>query len=304
MVSIPGARTAPGLRLAAARRRIAWTFLAPAMLVLGVVAVWPLARTIWFSLTDARLSDPQAGQFVGLDNFADLIAAPEWWRAVGNTLAFAAISVACETALGMVIALALHQPFAGRGLVRAAILVPWAVPTVVSAKLWAWMLNDVFGVVNELLLSAGAIASPIAWIASPRTALLSVVVVDVWKTTPFMTLLLLAGLQTIPDELYEAARIDGARPVQAFLRITLPLLRPALLVALIFRTLDALRVFDIIYVMTGNSLSTMSMSVFARQQLVDFQDFGFGSAAATLLFAVIALVTLVYVRLGGLGEQQ
>jgi trehalose/maltose transport system permease protein len=181
--------------------------------------------------------------------------------------------------------------------------VPWAIPTVVSAKMWDWMLHDVYGVVNAGLLGLGLIAAPIAWTASPDTALLSIVMVDVWKTTPFVALLLLAGLQTIPADVYEAAHIDGATPIQTFWKVTLPLLKPALLVALIFRTLDALRVFDIVYVMTGNNRSTMTMSVYARQQLVDFQDVGYGSAAATLLFAIVALFTVVYVTAGKVGRE-
>jgi trehalose/maltose transport system permease protein len=270
--------------------------------VLALVAAWPLLQTIWFGFTNAQLGGGPMS-FVGFSNFASLFADPDWWRAVVNTLIFAVLSVSLEAVLGMVIALALNHPFRGRGLVRAAVLVPWAIPTVVSAKLWAWMLNDVFGIVNAVLVELGVLASPIAWVASPHTALISVVLVDAWKTTPFVALLLLAGLQLIPNELNEAARIDGAGLAQIFRFITLPLLRPALLVALIFRTLDALRVFDVIYVMAGDNPASMSMSVFARQQLVEFQDVGYGSAAAALVFVVIAVVTVAYVLVGGLWRE-
>jgi trehalose/maltose transport system permease protein len=164
------------------------------------------------------------------------------------------------------------------------------------------MFNDVFGVINHVLVGLHLIEQPIAWTASPDTALIAVIMVDVWKTTPFMALLLLAGLQMLPQECYESARIDGVHPIKVFLKVTLPLLKPALMVAVIFRVLDALRIFDLIYVMTGNNRETMSMSVYARQQLVDFQDVGYGSAAATLLFLTIALFTVIYLTLGRFGR--
>jgi trehalose/maltose transport system permease protein len=273
------------------------------LLVLAAVAAWPLGRTIWFAFTDANLSDLAAAQFVGLANFAYLLSDPEWWQAVRNTLLFAVISVTIETVLGLAIALALNAHFPGRGVLRAAVLIPWAIPTVVSAQMWAWMFNDVFGVLNHVLKLLGLISEPIAWTASPDTALAAVIMVDVWKTTPFMALLILAGLQMLPSEIYEAARVDGVHPVRVFFKVTLPLLKPALLVAVIFRALDALRIFDLIYVMTGNNKVTMSMSVYARQQLVDFQDVGFGSAAATMLFVTIALFTVVYLSLARVGRE-
>jgi trehalose/maltose transport system permease protein len=169
--------------------------------------------------------------------------------------------------------------------------------------MWSWMFNDVFGVINHALLALRLIEQPIAWTASPDTALIAVIMVDVWKTTPFVALLLLAGLQMLPQEIYESARVDGVHPVKVFFKITLPLLKPALLVAVIFRCLDALRIFDLIYVMSGNNKDTMSMSVYARQQLVDFQDVGYGSAAATCLFLIIALFTAVYLTVAGIGRE-
>jgi trehalose/maltose transport system permease protein len=159
-------------------------------------------------------------------------------------------------------------------LVRAIVLIPWAIPTVVSARMWNWMLHDQFGVVNDLLLRLGVISAPIAWTANTDTALWAVVMVDVWKATPFMALLILAGLQMLPGDIYEAARVDGIHPVRVFFRVTLPLIRPALLVAVVFRALDALRVFDLVYVLTANTAETQSMSVYARQQLVDFPGGG------------------------------
>jgi trehalose/maltose transport system permease protein len=290
-------------RLTRERIRSAWLFMAPMLVVLALVAGWPLVRTIWFGFTDANLSDLSAAQFVGFVNYFYLLQDPDWWNAVWNTVLFAAVSVTIETTLGLAIALALDAHFRGRGLLRAAVLIPWAIPTVVSAQMWAWMYNDVFGVINHALQAIHVISAPIAWTASPNTALIAVIMVDVWKTTPFMALLLLAGLQMLPQECYESAKVDGVPPVTVFLKVTLPLLKPALMVAIIFRVLDALRIFDLIYVMNGNNKDTMSMSVYARQQLVDFQDVGYGSAAATLLFLIIALFTVGYLTIGRVGRE-
>jgi trehalose/maltose transport system permease protein len=290
-------------RLTRERIRSAWLFMAPMLVVLALVAGWPLLRTMWFGFTDANLSDLEAAQFVGFVNYYYLLTDPDWWNAVTNTLIFTAVSLTLETILGMAVALTLNAHFRGRGLLRAAVLIPWAIPTVVSAQMWNWMYHDVFGVINEVLKMTGLITEPIAWTASPDTALIAVIMVDVWKTTPFMALLLLAGLQMLPQECYESARVDGIHPVKVFFKVTLPLLKPALMVAIIFRALDALRIFDLIYVMSGNNKDTMSMSVYARQQLVDFQDVGYGSAAATLLFLIIALITVVYLTLGKVGQE-
>lgn len=280
------------------RRRAAWLFLSPALLVLLAVAGWPLLRTVYYAFTDATLFDLDYHELVGLQNFRLLAADPDWWRAVWNTLLFATVSVALETVLGLVIALTLDTKLRGRGPLRAAMLVPWAIPTVVSAQMWGWMLHDQYGVINELLVTLGIIAQPWAWVADPSLALWSVVAVDVWKTTPFVALLALAALQLVPRDVYEAAKIDGLGPVGIFFRITLPLIRPALMVAVLFRALDALRVFDLMYVLTGNSPYTASMSVYARQQLVDFQDVGFGSAASTFLVLVVAACAALIIIAG------
>jgi trehalose/maltose transport system permease protein len=288
------------------RTRTAWRFLAPALLVLALAAGWPLARTVLYGFTDAWLGDPESGAWIGFENYlarhdglwTGLLADPQWWRAAANTLLFASVSVALETVLGVAIALVLNADFPGRALVRAAVLVPWAIPTVVSAKMWGWMLNDQFGVINQALLALGAIGAPLAWTADPRLALPTVILVDVWKTTPFMALLALAALQLVPKECYESARVDGARPVRMFFDITLPIIRPALVVAAAFRALDALRAFDVIYVLTANDVNSMSLSVFARQQLADFQDVGYGSAAATLLFMLVAAAAALMLAAG------
>jgi trehalose/maltose transport system permease protein len=306
VITAPGTAAAvpqKASRLTRERIRSAWLFMAPMLVVLALVAGWPLVRTMWFGFTDANLADLGAAEFIGFVNYYYLLTDPDWWNAVWNTLVFTAVSLTLETILGMAIALTLNAHFRGRGLLRAAVLIPWAIPTVVSAQMWNWMYHDVFGVINEVLKMLGLISEPIAWTASPDTALIAIIMVDVWKTTPFMALLLLAGLQMLPQECYESARVDGVHPVKVFFKVTLPLLKPALMVAIIFRALDALRIFDLIYVMSGNNKDTMSMSVYARQQLVDFQDVGYGSAAATLLFLIIALITVIYLTLGKVGRE-
>ncbi|PPC75187.1 ABC transporter permease [Pokkaliibacter plantistimulans] len=302
----PAASAPPKGRLSRTRVRAAWLFLLPMLVVLLLVAGWPLLRTIWFSFTDASFSTLHEAHFIGLENYLSyddgewygVLADPQWWGAVRNTLFFTLVSVSLELVLGMVFALVLNARFPGRALVRAAVLIPWAIPTIVSAKMWSWMLHDQFGILNHLLISLGILDAPLAWTANSSLSLWAVVMVDVWKTTPFMALLILAALQMLPSDCYEAARVDGIHPVRVFFRVTLPLITPALLVAVTFRVLDALRVFDVIYVLTSNSADTMSMSVFARQQLVEFQEVGYGSAASTLLFLFIALLTLAWLYLG------
>lgn len=285
--------------LEAQRRRWAAWMLAPMLLVLAGVGAWPLLRTVWFSLTDAELGLPGAA-FIGLANYLGeygVLADADWWQSVRTTLVFAALSVSLETMLGLGVALLLNQPSRLRTMLRAALLVPWAIPTVVSAKLWSWMLHDQFGIVNHALLALGLLRAPLAFTADPALALYTLVAVDVWKATPYMALLILAALQMVPSDCLEAARVDGVPRWTVFRRITLPLILPGVLVAMVFRTLDALRVFDLVYVMTSNSRDTQSMSVFVRQQLIDFGLVGYGSAAATCLFLLVALLSIVAIGL-------
>ena len=289
-----------------ARTRTAWLFLAPTIVVLLLIAVWPLAHTLLYSFTDANLADLSRYRFIGVENYlafedgewVGLLTDSGWWRAVRNTIVFTAVSVSIETVIGMTIALVLNRSFPGRGIVRAAVLVPWAVPTIVSAKMWSWMMNDQFGVINHALMALGVLHEPLAWTSDPDLMMASVLMVDVWKASPFMALLILAALQMLPTDCYEAARVDGVHPVRVFFKVTLPLIRPALMVAVIFRAMDALRVFDVIYVLTSNNIKTMTMSIYVRQQLVDFQMMGYGSAAATLLFMVIAACIAMYIVVG------
>lgn len=292
---------APQSALERSRRRGAWLCLAPMLLVLLATAGWPLARTAFFSLTDAGLSDTGGWNLIGWENYLlyedgywyGVLADPLWWRSVANTVLFAVVSVSLEMVLGIAIAVVIDAKVPGRGLMRAAVLIPWAIPTVVSAKMWSWLLHDQFGMFNDLLLRLGLVAQPVAWLADPDLALWSVVAVDVWKTTPFVALLVLAALQMLPRDCYEAARVDGIHPVRVFFQVTLPLIRPAIAVALVFRLLDAMRIFDLAYVMVGGGDSAITMSAYTRQQLVDFQDAGMGSAAAVLLAATVALMAAV-----------
>lgn len=300
-----------GSDLQSERLRSAWLFLAPTFLVLALVAGWPLVRTVWFSLTDASLTNLSGAQFVGLKNYISwitlssgrtvyrgLLADPVFWGAAWNTVKFTIVSVSLETVLGLIVALVLNAEFKGRGLVRAAILIPWAIPTIVSARMWSWMLNDQFGILNDMMLSLGLISQKIAWTANPETAMTAVLIVDVWKTTPFMALLILAGLQMVPKDMYEAAKVDGIHPIKVFWRVTLPMIRPALMVAVIFRMLDAMRVFDLIYILTPNNAQTRTLSVLARENLFDFDKFAYGAAVSTMLFLIIASITIVYMWLG------
>jgi len=196
------------------------------------------------------------------------------------------------------VALVLNAEFKGRGWVRAAILIPWAIPTIVSAKMWSWMLNDQYGIINVILLNLGLIEKKIAWTASLDTAMAAVLIVDIWKTTPFMALLCLAGLQMVPRDIYEAAKLDGIHPVRVFFKVTLPLIRPAVAVAVIFRMLDALRIFDLVYVLTPDSSATKTMSVISRQNLFEYNNFAYGAAQSTLLFAILAIFVSLYIWLG------
>jgi trehalose/maltose transport system permease protein len=279
------------------RERLAWLLVLPSVLVVAVVALYPLLRTFQLSFTNQRLSSVREVKWVGISNYTDLLVDSTFRRAIGNTVLFAIASVFFETLLGLIIALVIQSNFRGRGLLRTAMLIPWAIPTAVSSQMWAWMYNDVFGVINDLLFTRlHLISTKIAWLASPTLALPAIVAVDVWKTTPFMALLLLAGLQIIPEDIYEAATVDGATRLQQFWSMTLPLLKPALMVALIFRTLDALRVFDIIYIMKGTAPETVSMAVLARQTMIDLGRLGEGAAISVIIFVILGLFVIAYTR--------
>jgi trehalose/maltose transport system permease protein len=291
-------RRAPDTSLGKSRERLAWLLVLPSLLVVAIVALYPLIETFRLSFTNTRLASAREPRSVGFDNYQSLLQEDAFRSALSHTVVFTISSVLLETLLGLAIALVIHSNFRGRGGVRTAMLVPWAIPTVVSASMWQWMYHDVFGVVNDILVNRLHILDQkVAWLANPTTALPAIIAVDVWKTTPFMALLLLAGLQLIPGDVYEASTVDGASKIQQFFQITLPLLKPALLVALIFRTLDAFRVFDVIYVMKQFASETMTVAVYARQQLIDLALLGRGSAAAVIIFVCIFSFVILYTRL-------
>jgi trehalose/maltose transport system permease protein len=296
------ATTGQGVTIATQRARAAYILVAPALVLLFAVAGWPLARTIFYSFTDAALDTPDVYSMVGFSNYLTFVdgesygvlADPLWWRSVINTLWFTALSVTFELVLGMALALLMNQGLRGQGLIRTAILIPWAIPTIVTAKMWGWMFHDQYGVVNDVLSRLGLIDHAVAWVAEPSLSMWAVIIADVWKTVPFMALMLLAALQTIPSSLYEAARVDGASAWHRFIHITLPLIRPAMIIALIFRSMDALRVFDLIYVLTSNSEATISISGYARDQMITNQSLGSGSAASVLVFGMVAIVAAAF----------
>lgn len=292
---------------AAAKRqeRLAYLLLLPTILVVIGVAFYPLANTIYATFFDARLGSSRAWEFVGLKNYRVLMTDPRWWEAVLNTVKFTVTSVFFELILGLGIALVVNSKFPGRGLMRTAMLVPWAIPTAISSQMWKWMYHDVFGVINDFFVNVVPILDrKIAWVANADTALWALVAVDVWKTTPFMALLLLAGLQLIPADIYEAASVDGATGWRQFVTITLPLLRSSIVVALIFRTLDALRVFDLVWIMTSGAFGTESMATMNQRNLIQFQKLGYGSTISVAIFLVIAVFVVFYIAVIFRGREE
>lgn len=294
--------TAPRKRSARARsqERLALLLIAPTLLVLTIVIVVPVFQSLYQSLHGQPGLDPQTGfvndtePFVGLRNYADIFTrgGDRFWNAFLNTTLFGVVTVLLETALGVIMALIMHKAMAGRGVVRAAILVPWAIPTAVSAILWGWIFNQ-NGVANAIL------GQHIMWASGDWSAKWSIIIADVWKTAPYIGLLTLAGLQVIPEEVYEAAKMDGAGVWKRFTSITLPLVKPALVVAVLFRTLDALRMFDLPYILVGprkNSVETLSMLV---QDEASNLRYGAAAAYALLLFLYVFIIVFAFIKILG-----
>lgn len=300
----------------ARQTRRAAPLIAPALIVLAIVIGYPILRAIWLSFQADRGLDPTTGLFVqggfaGLDNYLYWLTnrcmspsgavtdcppgvlATDFWPAVRVTLFFTVVTVTCETLLGLIMALIMNGNYRGRSLVRAAVLIPWAIPTAVTAKLWQFIFAPQ-GIVNSML------GTNIAWTTDPWAARFAVIMADVWKTAPFMALLILAGLQMIPKEVYEAARVDGASRWQQFIRITLPLVRPALMVAVLFRTLDALRMYDLPVIMISSS-SNSPTAVISQVVVEDMRQGNFNSASAlsTLIFLLIFAVAFIMIRFMG-----
>jgi ABC-type sugar transport system permease subunit len=282
--------------------RLAWGLVLPALATILLIALFPLLWTVWESLHRHDLRMPWLGRpFVGVGNYVEAARDPRFWSALGHTALFAVVSVGLELLAGTVLALAMNRTFRGRGLVRASVLIPWAIPTVVAALLWRFMFDSQAGIASALVARAGLAAPHFVWFVSPHAAWVPVILADVWKMTPFVALLLLAGLEGIDSSLYEAARIDGASAWRQFVEITLPLLRPALLVAVLFRALDGLRVFDLIYVLTGGGPGTATepVALYTFTALLQNLRFGFGSALSVLVFLITFVLALAYIRLLG-----
>jgi multiple sugar transport system permease protein len=276
---------------------LAALLLAPALVLLALVVLFPVGRLFWLSLHTVRLSEPWAGQpFVGLLNYQDVWADPRFWSSLGNTLLITVITVPGALLVGLGLALLANLPFRARWPVRLALLLPWALPLVFSGLIFAWFFDSSYGVVNDVLARLG-LAGP-SWLTGPWTAMTAICIAIIWKTSSFCALVLLAGLQAIPDTLHEAAAIDGAGRWQRFRHITLPLLRPAIMVALIFRTITALQTFDIPFAMTrgGPGDTTETLAMYVRTSTLDFLDFGYGSALAVVLFLVSMAATVWYLR--------
>jgi multiple sugar transport system permease protein len=267
-------------------------FVTPALVLLAFVTVYPVMYVLYLSF-HRRLLTLDVSRFIGLENYLYLVRDERFWNAFKNTVYFTALSVSLELFLGLCIAVFLNRVFRFRGILRAVVLIPWAVPTVVSAKMWEWIYNSDFGILNYLL------GIKVNWLGSPVWAIHAAVFMDVWKTTPFVAILLMAGLQIIPGDLYQSARIDGAGNWAMFRRITLPLLKPVILVVLIFRTLDAFRVFDAIYVLTGGGPANTSetLSIYAYKVLFQTLQFGYGSTLSVVVFLCVGIISLFYIKM-------
>ena len=282
--------------------RLGAAMMAPSLIVMALVAAFPIGYAIWLSLNEYSVRVEGLSRFVGFDNYSEALwgeTSGEFWEAFRITFIFTGISVSIELVLGIAFALAMHQAFRGRALLRATVLVPWAVLTFGTGLLWRSVFEPNLGFFPSMLDALGLPGADVLWYGEDGYALATIIFADVWKTAPFMALLLLAGLQVIPEDVYDAAKVDGATAWQRFTRITLPLLRPAILVALLFRTLDALRVFDLPFALTQGANGTTTLSLHAYNELTDNRLVGEGSAIAVLTFVTVMIVSFLYIRFVG-----
>jgi len=274
-------------------RRLGWMLSAPAVIAMLLVTAYPICYAIGLSLQNLDLRFPDDTSWAGLTNYKTVLTSSLWWQDVLNTVIIAVFSVAIELTIGMMIALVMYRAIFGRGAVRTAVLIPYGIVTVAAAFAWQFAFAPDTGFVNP------ALGIDKAWFGGHISALAVIIFAEVWKTTPFMALLLLAGLTTIDDGLYEAAKVDGANAVQRFFRITLPLMKPAILVALLFRTLDAFRIFDNIFIMTRGAENTESVSILGYNQLISRTNLGLGSAVSVLIFISVVLIAVAFVKVLG-----
>ena len=278
--------------------RLALLFIVPSLVFVSIFTFYPIVESFRLSFYRMILTLPWLGQkMVGWENYLDLWTDPVAWQALRTTLIFVAVTVPSELLLGLGMALVMNEAFRGRGVLRAIVLIPWAIPTVVSSQMWRFIFNDRYGLFNFFLFG-GDTARYLAPLADPRFAMLAIMAAEIWKTAPFAALIILAGLQTIPDEVYEAASIDGATSWQKFRHVTLPLLWPALLLALLFRTIDALRVFDLVFVMTqgGPADATNVLQFYGYKKTFAEGMIGYGSTIAVTVFIISLILALAYLR--------
>lgn len=273
--------------------------LVPSIVVVFGVVLYPLADTIFTSFLDVNSALPVAAKWVGARNYEKVLSDPEFWGSLWRTGYFTVITTGAELVLGLMLGLLLSAKFRGRAFVRAAVIIPWAVPTVVSGALWRWIYNGNYGPLNSLLLQTHLIPSYQQWLGSPWLALNMVAVEDIWKFTPFVALFVMAGLSTIPGELHEAAIVDGASSFRDFWSITLPLLTPVILITLVLRTIDGFRLFDIVYVMTrgGPANGTETLAFYTYATAFSDQSFSLGSAIAVIITLIILVITIAYMRI-------
>jgi len=276
-------------------QKTALILLIPAMVLLLLVFGYPIARAFWLSLFTENLGTQLQPVFSGLDNYGRMMGDGRFWQSFLVTTIFTSASVISELLLGLIIALVLNQQFFGRGLIRTTAILPWALPTALIGLAWAWIFNDQYGVANDILLRLGLIKTGINWLGEPTLAMIAVIVADVWKTTPFISILLLAGLQSISADLYEAHSIDGASPWQSFRQITLPLLIPQILIAVLFRFAQAFGIFDLISVMTGGGPggATEVVSLYIYSTIMRYLDFGYGAALVVVTFLLLVFAVLI-----------
>lgn len=272
-------------------QRTGWLLVAPALMTLALVYAYPVLRSFWLSLFTQNLGTELKPVFSGVDNYLRMAQDGRFWQTIVNTTVFTISSLILELVLGMAIALVLNHAFRGRGVVRTIAILPWALPTALIATTWAWIFNDQFGVVNDLLLRLGLIKTGMNWLGNPTPAMIAVIIADVWKTTSFIAILLLAGLQSIPQDLYEAHALDGASAWQSFRQITLPMLMPQILIASLFRFAQAFGVFDLIQVMTGGGPggATETVSIYIYATIMRYLDFGYGAALVVVTFLVLVV---------------
>ncbi len=277
-------------RRSSAEHRLAWLLCAPAIIAMVVVTAWPMLYALWLSLFRYDLRFPDQRRFIGLENYMSVLGSEIWWQSLFNTLVITVGSVALELVLGFVFALIMHRALLGRRLVRTSLLVPYGIITVVAAMSWRFAFDPTTGFVNALPGLEGG------WLTERWSAFFVIIQTEIWKTTPFMALLLLAGLTLVPEDLLRAARVDGANAVQRFFKITLPLMRPVIMVALLFRTLDAFRIFDTVFVQTRGAQGTESVSVIGYNTLITRLNLGLGSAVSVLIFICVLLIAVLYIK--------